>query len=335
MKVTKKTKLIIISILLIIFTGTSVYAAATINSSDVSYSGSDSELSSTTVKDALDEIVSNSKTNCPEGATCYDDTTCTGDSCKKCVRAKVLHTETCSVSSGGCIDDGYTNGSTIIYGSNSVNNTLTTGDAFDCDVNGDGIYNSKTERFYYVTDMDSSTAVLVYYNNVSAGEPSNTTLYAYDDSGVNNNGPVTAIKQLPTTTQWNGVSLTNTTRTITNEIGGTTTGAGNLPTAFSYEGYAARLLTYQEIYAGCYDGTTSITGSGGLSNKCKFLYENTIYSNSFLTFGYWLETPSSSSSDGTWFVYGDLRLVSRNSVAIDYYFGVRPAIEVLKTDIDY
>ena len=27
------------------------------------------------------------------------------------------------------------------------------GDAFDCDVNGDGIYDSETERFYYITDF--------------------------------------------------------------------------------------------------------------------------------------------------------------------------------------
>lgn len=42
------------------------------------------------------------------------------------------------------------------------------GDAFDCNVNGDGTYNQVTESFYYVTDLDSNTVVLVYYNNVSS-----------------------------------------------------------------------------------------------------------------------------------------------------------------------
>ena len=50
----------------------------------------------------------------------------------------------------------------MIYGTISSGN-LKSGDAFDCDVNGDGKYNSDTERFYYVTDMNDSTAVLIMY----------------------------------------------------------------------------------------------------------------------------------------------------------------------------
>ena len=63
--------------------------------------------------------------------------------------------------------------------------TLKSGDAFDCDVNGDKTYDSETERFYYVTDMNDSTAVLIYYNNVEKGKPSNSKLVAYDISGKN------------------------------------------------------------------------------------------------------------------------------------------------------
>ena len=73
------------------------------------------------------------------------------------------------------------------------------------------------------------------------------------------------------------MSLTNSTRTITNESGGNTTSAGNLPTAFSYSGYAARLLTYQEVYSGCFDGTVNIDSAKSLSTKCKYLMENTKY----------------------------------------------------------
>ena len=36
---------------------------------------------------------------------------------------------------------------TITYGSLELSGTLTIGDAFDCDVNGDGVYNSETEIF--------------------------------------------------------------------------------------------------------------------------------------------------------------------------------------------
>ena len=266
-----------------------------------------------------------------------------------CKRATTLHTETCSQTSTSsyCSGDGYTAAgtmgtTTITYGSLGTSGTLSTGDAFDCDVNGDGTYDATTERFYYVSDMsngvttDSNTAVLIYYNNVSGGVASNSTAYAYDSSGSNNNGPVTALAQLPTTSQWKNVSLTNTTRAITNESGGNTTKAGDLPTAFSYSGYAARLLTYQEVYNGCYDGTTRITSTKGLSTKCKYLLENTKYSSSSLkTNGPWLETPRASSSSYAWIVYGYNRDVYNSTVNHTSRYGVRPAIEVLKSNISY
>ena len=267
---------------------------------------------------------------------------------KLCKRATTLHTETCSqTDSLHCSGDGYTASgsmktSIITYGNLGTTGTLTSGDAFDCDVNGDGVYDSTTERFYYVSDMtngvtqDPNTAVLIYYNNVSGGVTSNSTAYAYDSSGKNNNGPVTAMKQLPTTSQWKNVSLTNTTRAITNQNGGNTTSAGNLPTAFSYAGYAARLLTYQEVHNGCYDGTTNITLMKGLSSKCKYLMENTIYSSSSLpTFGGWLESPDASYSDSAWYVHAGYRSVTEFAVNYPGLYGVRPAIEVLKSNISY
>ena len=261
-----------------------------------------------------------------------------------CKRATTLHTEECDGATA-CDWDGYTaNGSmkttTITYGNLGTKGTLTSGDAFDCDVNGDGVYDSATERFYYVSDMtngvtaDSNTAVLVYYNNVSGGVASNSTAYAYDSSGNNNNGPVTAIKQLPTTSQWSNVSLTNTTRAITNQSGGNTTDAGNLPTAFSYEGYAARVLTVQEVSAGCGFTVGNYT-TGELSSKCKYLMENTKYSSNSLKYGEWLESPSASYSNLAWIVHANRRNVRTDNVVYAGNYGVRPAIEVLKSNISY
>ena len=259
-----------------------------------------------------------------------------------CKRATTLHTETCrqTDSSHYCSGDGYTaSGSmkttTITYGNLGTKGTLTSGDAFDCDVNGDGVYDSATERFYYVSDMtngvtqNSNVAVLVYYNNVSGGVAANSIGYAYDESRKSNNGPVTAIKQLPTTSQWSNVNLTNTTRAITNQNGGNTTGAGNLPTAFSYEGYAARLLTYQEVYSECYDETTKV-----LSKKCKYLIENTEYSSKNIKIlGYWLESPLASYSDLAWDISAYFSDFAFSTVTVTN--GVRPAIEVAKKKIDY
>ena len=123
-----------------------------------------------------------------------------------CKRATKLHTEECEQTDNTyyCSGAGLT-GKTITYGT-IPGKELKSGDAFDCDVNGDGTYDENTERFYYVTDMNDSTAVLIYYNNVSKGKPSNSTTYVYDASRENFHGPRTAIEQLPSTNEWRNVS---------------------------------------------------------------------------------------------------------------------------------
>ena len=333
-------KIIIGIIIGVVISGGVVYAATVIAASSVSYSDNAS-LGATNVQDAIDKLNAKATTKIAEAeAKCPDGYKCIKPLCK---RATTLHTEKCSQTSTStyCQADGYALNDTITYGNLGTKGTLTSGDAFDCDVNGDGIYDAATERFYYVSDMtngvtqDSNTVVLIYYNNVSGGLPSNSTSYAYDSSKKNNNGPVTAIKQLPTTSQWKNVSLTNTTRAITNESGGNTTKDGNLPTTFSYAGYAARLITAQEVSAGC-GFTVGIYTTGELSSKCKYLMENTKYSSSSLkTLGGWLESPTASYSLGVWSVYASGRGVSSYYVGNADGAGVRPAIEVLKSNISY
>mgnify|MGYP004469642067 CR=1 FL=1 len=354
----KKNKRFLLGFLLgILISSGSVYAASII-SKDVSYDNSNSKLTSTNVQGAIDELyktatdkVAEAKKECPEGYKC--------EKIKLCKRATTLHTEECSQSNESyyCSADGYTTSgsmgtTTITYGSLGEKGTLTSGDAFDCDVNGDGVYDSETERFYYVSDMtngiteDSNTAVLVYYNNVSGGVASNSIAYAYDDeSGENWHGPVTAVKQLPTTSQWSNVSLIDTKRQITTNNGTTSTSGGDLP-VFDYTGYAARLLTYQEVQDGCYDGTTSIGKSKGLSTKCKYLMENTIYSVDNLLYGYLLENPPSGANNLYAIVGNEMKVTIRirrvETGSYVYlgpsgatYNGIRPAIEVSKDNISY
>lgn len=79
-----------------------------------------------------------------------------------CKRATALETATCSRTSIGCYAAGYYNGgskgtTTITYGNLGTSGTLSPGDAFDCDVKGTGT----TNRFYYLTDLDSTTAILL------------------------------------------------------------------------------------------------------------------------------------------------------------------------------
>ena len=253
-----------------------------------------------------------------------------------CKRAEetTLHTEKCEQTDNTyyCSGAGFA-GKTITYGT-VPGKELKSGDAFDCDVNGDGTYDNKTERFYYVTDMDDSTAVLIYYNNVEKGKPSNSKLVAYDSSGENWHGPRTAIEELPSTSEWRNVSLKNSTRAILNEKGGNTRQGGLLPDSFSYSGKAARLLTTQEINKAC--GIEAGHWITGELDTCNYLMENTKYSNaSIKNYGYWLENARSDNSAHAWLVYGYYRHVANSTVSNAGGYGVRPAIEVLKSNISY
>ena len=255
--------------------------------------------------------------------------------CKKAKKG-TLHTEKCTQTDeteycSGSKD--YNTGDTITYGT-IPQGKLKSGDAFDCDVNGDGKYNSDTERFYYVTDMDDNTAVLIYYNNVSKGKPSDSTTYAYDKSGKNNNGPVTAIEQLPSISNWGNISLINSERSLMTETGMTSTAAGPLPNNFNYAEKAARLLTVQELNKACNITVENMTR--GELDKCNFLLENTKYSKADKgNWGYWLENPRTEYSDPVWAVYGCSRNVNNFSVDNHNDIGVRPVIEVLKSNIKY
>ena len=244
-----------------------------------------------------------------------------------CKRATVLHTEECTQTdtTSYCSGAGYTSAgtkgtSTITYGNLGTSGTLTTGDAFDCDVNGDGVYDSTKERFYYVSDyydintktFDSNYATLIYYNNVSSGQPANTK-YAYDSSNENRHGPRTAIAQLPTSSQWNNISLKNNTRAILNEGGGNTTTGETLPSNYSYTGYAARLLTFQEVKKGT--GINIPTWKTGELDNFTYLLENTKFAsdkNNALT--WWLENARSDTSASAWDVNGDGRNVQTTTV---------------------
>ena len=267
-----------------------------------------------------------------------------------CKRATTLHTEECTQTDSQyyCSGAGYTTSgtkgtSTITYGNLGNKGVLTSGDAFDCDVNGDGVFDSETERFYYVSDyyntstkaFEDDTAVLIYYNNVSTGSPSNNTTYAYDSSGENFYGPRTAFAQLPTTSQWSNMSLKNTTRAILNENESNTTKGGVLPSNYSYEGYAARLLTLQEITQATEISNMPTFKVGELDNFT-YLMENTKFSgDSNSAWTWWLENARSDNSICAWYVNGYHRLVTNDIVSYAGLVGVRPVIEVSKKNIDY
>lgn len=256
---------------------------------------------------------------------------------KLCKRAATLHTEICSNTdtSGYCLADGYKINDTITYGSLGTIGTLTSGDAFDCDVNGDGVYDAITERFYYIKDIDENNSVFIYYNNVKGGLPNNLQGYKYfGDTQYVWTTPTTAIRQLPTIEQWKNVSLINIKRNIQNE---TTNDNRNLPKDFSYEGYAARLITTKELATACnlQIGNQTI----GEVKNCNYLLENTRYSNEKINiYGWWTETPqnivgSNTQVQNAWTVNVQYRYIT--GVNVSNLNGIRPAIEVSKENISY
>ena len=244
-----------------------------------------------------------------------------------CRKATELHTEECSRSSGGCYASGYyASGSkhttTITYGTNT--GSLTTGYALDCDVNLNGEYD---ERFYYVGDKDgdpnSTYATLIYYKNLDTSEYN-----ANDNSfGPSNN----LLSKLPGSNWDNSKLVTNMTRQLYNELGTTTTAGGNLPN-FNYLNKSGRLVTYNEIKTAI--GGSDVTANNALSNY-NFLLENTDYSKQ--TCGndcnYWTETPLSSNNTSAWVVDGTNNNLITMTGDVNTV-GVRPVIEVLKTNIN-
>lgn len=215
------------------------------------------------------------------------------------------------------------------------------GDAFMCDVNDDGKYN---ELFYYVSDyfdtttksFNSEYAALIYYSNVAGGKATSSELSKYHDY-VPIHGPGTAKSQLPTVSQWSNVSLYKSERAILGEYKTTHNAPNNgtavYPTNFSYAGYAARLLTAQELMRGC--GLTQVGNytENELSN-CKYLVEGVVTSPGQTINGYWLETPE--AKEDTYYVLvvvGYNQYVGNRSSSSA--FGVRPVIDVQKKKIDY
>ena len=253
---------------------------------------------------------------------------------KLCVKALTRHKEECTNTEEhvGCFPAGYSvDGSkgttTISYGNLGTKGTLATGDSFDCDVNGDGIYDSASERFYYVTDLDANEnyATLLYYNNVK-----NKVMYNYDYGEYR--GPDVASLELPRVGLWTNVTLYNTRRTITDTF-------GNIKvTDYNYDGFASRFPTVQEIAKACDINVQNV--SKYYYEKCEFLNENTKYSSSSVeASGFWLENVYSELTTHAHAIshLGESQLgyIVQTSVKNNGDFGVRPVIEVSKDNMYY
>lgn len=273
--------------------------------------------------------------------------------CKRVTNVANLHTETCSQGSNYCYADGYYAGGAehttmITYGNaKAMDTSLTTGDAFDCDIDGSGY----TERFYYVSDrwntgtninsFDSETAVLVYYQNFVSGEISSSGV-AYH-SNDNWHGPtISNFPSINGANDWKDTLLKLTTRTIyacndanCSSVGLTTNnGSNTIANPFDYSDVSARMLSLPELIKGCksVNNNTSLATNGSLK-QCNFLFEGTKYSSSSNTItGIWLETPNLTSNN-VMAIKLDNRKVESNTISNT--FALRPVIEIAKEDMDY
>ena len=372
MKLLKNNKKLFLGILIgLILSTVTVYAVNEIlfASSQISFDNTRAGLKKSngddveTVEEAIDAL--KARGACPAG---YEEVNlgysiiCRNTIAPICKRATVLHTETCNQGTNDnsyyCYYDGYyvggtKNTTTITYGKlGTTGENPVTGDAFDCDINGDGIYNSVTERFYYVSDyfdtnsesFDNTRATLIYYSNTVNGIPNDGGTAYYGTSGAydNRHGPTVAISHLPSTTGANAwrndllktdnrkiqaCSDNNCTSLSYSTIGGTIVQTGHI-----YAGKAARLIHLKEIKAGC---VVDLSQNKSLSNECNFLMENTKYTDaSKPTYGPWTENPRSEYADNICNVIGNLRRVGSDNPSTASR-GARPAIDVLYSDIEY
>ena len=94
------------------------------------------------------------------------------------------------------------------------------------------------------------------------------------------------------------------------------------------------MLTTQEVNKSC-NITTGSFNYGEL-DSCNFLIENTNYSSDNIkNTGFWLESPYSGDSMHVWYITSKQREQSYRGSADDTGIGIRPVIEVSKTNIEY
>ena len=264
---------------------------------------------------------------------------------------------------------GYTENASITYGRIATPGTLTPGDAFICDVDGNGNYNEDTfcgkkngrdhcpretlEMFYYLGPLDSNPeyAVLIFFANVKGGKmvtSTNESGFDYSSTTDALTGPTTAVNQLPTISQWKNVRLYKENRTITDKD-------GNKPFDYAYTGRAARLPTYKELARACPQIATyrpgGTTDLGTAKGNCEYLMLYTPYDSGrddTKTKGYWTETVASETDNTTknkhiivdgmarnMYPLVNNRIEKEGKRDVTRRIGVRPVIEVPLHLIDY
>ena len=216
-----------------------------------------------------------------------------------CKKATTLHTSECTQTSGGCNAAGYTaSGSkgttTITFGTISYG-SLVAGNAFDCDVNGDGTFDDVYERFYYLRTTTEDNAVLINgYNYEGDNGYGLTESVTYD----------VAVTYLPKTSEWINVPIT-------------------------FGEYAARFVTMEDLTTAT--GESSLSSTGAL-NDYPYLLENTTFvapKDSGVRTGIWLEIDNNKY----YRIHSQNRLVEQKTNSSENV--ARPVIEIPLQNIEH
>lgn len=217
-----------------------------------------------------------------------------------CRKATSLHTAVCPTNAA-CNKAGYSEtgsrGTNIVTFGIIPHAELEAGNAYDCDVNSDGIYDDETERFYYLTTKGNN-AVLISHTNYE-GEEGQIIInnYIYSE----------AITKLPQKikNEWKNVRIT-----FSNPVDTSDTSI-----------YAARFPTYDEIKQAT--GKNSLTAVGSLDDY-PYLMENTMFVGVGRS-GIWLESDTANDSYYRIHTGTNARRVTDDSTTKN---AARPVIEV-------
>ena len=276
-----------------------------------------------------------------------------------CYQASVFYTST------NCINNDYFGyGYFFEYGNlNNSQGGFNFGDVFICDINQNGIYDDKLERFYYINDyydtddleFNHDYAVLQHSWPAQVTDMSGLT-QKYNTSNYSDSSSLAfstfkgpdAIAGRVTLAGNEGISLIKQQRQILNgdgeKVGRKQSGTGtfNLP-IFDYKTYSrARLLTIQEFRAPEFDENNPEESYNWLKQNA-FLLENTSFvrgQNRIQNLFYenYADYDSSASSHYVYSITeGFLKKIkmyqNTTSSSSDRKSSAKPVIEVLKTDI--
>ena len=251
--------------------------------------------------------------------------------------------------SNKCIENYYDG--EVVYFDVSLGKSCNNYNEVNSDTGYNGIDNTKEEqnsclKFYAFNDDGKENLNLILDHNT-------TSVISWNSSGNNAEGPKQIIEQLKLDTKdWKGTNEITNYKALSSD--------GKMNYEVDYSEYKARLMTSNEVakltqnesfdelksngyyYLDTNTTSKSSTCTSGNITGCKFgwLYDRSSFvceadgclnNSNEVTAGYWLVTSVYGTTNLAWHVNANSSLSLDNVASLGY--GVRPVIEVLKTNL--